>query len=500
MTNRPKEIRCDADNPRCTNNPFAWSKRTVDQLFTELNLSLAEVLSSLSFALDLTSGQSTGHAQRTCLIGMRLGKEYGLSETQMTSLYHALLIKDSGCSSNAARMFQIFGSDDIDAKRAIRITDWSNVDEALKFAAAHTLPHGSLLARAQRMQAVTTNLARFTGQLFETRCSRGANIARTLGLGEDAAQCIYCLDEHWNGQGMPHGMRGEQIPILARISGLAQTLEVFWRTFGLGPAFEVVRERSGRWFDPELVRVAHAFRQDDEFWRGVQDNTRQRLLRLNTGATSMSITPDKIDDVCDAFAHIVDAKSHFTGEHSSRVKDCALEIARGMGVSAERMTLIRRAALLHDIGKLSVPNTILDKPGPLDPSEWLAVKRHPMLTQQILGQITGFARLTEVAAAHHERLDGTGYVNGLRGGEIDQDMRILAVADVYDALSSSRPYRAAMPTEQVFSILDAKAHRSLDADCIAVLKSRVNGGFLAPPAPIPLLEEDDLLAPLPMAA
>ena len=472
----------------------------MDQLLTELNLSLAEVLSSLSFALDLTSGQSTGHAQRTCLIGMRLGKEYGLDEAQMSSLYHALLIKDSGCSSNAARMFQIFGSDDIDAKRAIRITDWSNVEEALKFAAAHTLPHGSLLARAQRMQSVTSNLGRLTGQLFEARCSRGANIARTLGLGEDAAQCIYCLDEHWNGQGMPHGLRGDSIPVLARIAGLAQTLEVFWKTFGLGTAYEVIRERGGRWFDPELVRIAHAFRQDDEFWRGVQDNTRQRLLRLTTGATAQSITPSKIDDVCDAFAHIVDAKSHFTGEHSSRVKDCAVEIAQGMGIGGERLTVIRRAALLHDIGKLAVPNTILDKAGPLDPSEWQTIKRHPLLTQQILGQITGFARLTEVASAHHERLDGTGYVNGLRAAEIDQDMRILAVADVYDALSSSRPYRAAMPTDQVFSILDAKAHTSLDADCIAVLKHCVSAGSLAPPAPLPFLEDDDLLTPLPMAA
>lgn len=472
----------------------------MDQPLTELNLSFAEVLSSLSFALDLTSGQSSGHAQRTCLIGMRLGQEYGLDEAQLTSLYHALLIKDSGCSSNAARMFQIFGSDDIDAKRAIRITDWSNVDEALKFASSHTLPHGSLLARAQRMQTVTSNLARFTGQLFEARCSRGANIARTLGLGEDAAQCIYSLDEHWNGQGMSHGLRGEQIPVLARVAGLAQTLEVFWKTFGLGTAYEVIRERSGRWFDPELVRIAHAFRQDDEFWRGIQDNTRQRLLRLTTGATAQSITPGKIDDVCDAFAHIVDAKSHFTGEHSSRVKDCAVGIAEGFGIGGDRLTLIRRAALLHDIGKLAVPNTILDKPGPLAPAEWETVKRHPLLTQQILGRITGFGRLTEVAAAHHERLDGTGYVNGLRAGEIDQDMRILAVADVYDALSSSRPYRAAMPTEQVFAILDSKAHTSLDADCIAVLKHRVSAGFLAPPAPLPVLEEDDLLAPLPMAA
>ncbi len=471
----------------------------MDQLLTEFNISMAEVLASLSFALDLTSGQTTGHAQRSCLIGMRIGREFGLSESDLTSLYHAMLIKDSGCSSNAGRMFEIFGSDDIDAKRAIRIIDWSSLDEALKFAADHTLPHASLLARAQRMRAVSSSLAALTGQLFQARCSRGAQIARTLGLGEDAAQCIYCLDEHWDGHGMPHGLRGDDIPILGRIAGLAQTLEVFWKTFGLGTAFEVIRARSGRWFDPELVRVAHAFRQDDDFWQGIQDNTRRRLMGLNVYATAQTITPNRIDDVCQAFARIVDAKSQFTGEHSSRVKDCAIGIAQGLGIGEERLTLIRRAALLHDIGKLAVPNTILDKPGPLDPSEWQTVKRHPLLTQQILGQITGFGRLTEVAAAHHERLDGSGYVNGLRAAEIDQDMRILAVADVFDALSSSRPYRPAMPLENVFSILDSNAHKSLDADCIAVLKAQVRAGHLSLPDLTPS-PEDDLLAPLLLAA
>ena len=483
---------------------YSVSHTSLDPL-VETHLSLAEVLSSLSYALDLTSGQAVGHAQRACLIAMRLAREIGLPAAPEASLYQAMLLKDAGCSSNAARMFEIFGADDLDAKRAIRIMDWSSVTEAMKFAETYTLPAGSLLERAGRIQAIKTGLAPLTTALFQTRCSRGAQIARNLGLGEDSAQCIYCLDEHWDGCGAPHGLRGDAIPLLARIACLAQTLEVFVKTFGLGTAYEVVRARSGRWFDPELARAAHAFRQDDSFWRTVADDTRGALLRVPAGAAAQTITPERIDGVCEAFAQIVDAKSHFTGEHSTRVQACALSIAEGLGATGDRLTLIRRAALLHDIGKLAVPNTVLDKPGPLDATEWKAVRQHPLHTRRILSQITGFARLSEVAAAHHERLDGSGYCNGLRSSEIDQDMRILAVADVWDALSSHRPYREAMETEQVLAILDTQTHVALDPECVAVLKAQVRSGTLLPPVPPPVPEtfalpvpddEDDLLLPL----
>lgn len=468
---------------------------------TEFPLSMAEVLSSLSYALDLTSGQSAGHAQRSCLIAMRIAREIGLPQCQQTSLYQAMLIKDAGCSSNAARMFEIFGSDDIDAKRAIRIIDWSNVTEALKFAETYTLAEGGLLARARRIQTVSQNLGTHTKDLFEARCSRGAQIARSLGLGEDAALTILYLDEHWNGGGMPYGLRGDKIPLLARIASIAQTLDVFSTTFGLGMAYEVLRERQTKWFDPALVAVAHSFRQDDVFWHAVKDNTRPSLLRMNNQAAAETISPGEIDNVCDAFAQIIDAKSRFTGEHSSRVRDCAVQIARAQGLDEDRVTLIRRAALLHDIGKLAVPNTVLDKPGPLGPEEWKVVHRHPIHTHKILGQITGFGRLADVASAHHERLDGSGYCNGLRASEIDQDMRIIAVADVWDALSSQRPYRPAMSIDHVFSILDTHASVSLDADCIAILKEVVSSGELQTPVPLAAAaEEDDLLQPLPMAA
>ncbi len=465
-----------------------------------VNLSLAEILSSLSYALDLTGGQPMGHAQRTCLIGMRLAAEIGLPQADSAALYHALLLKDSGCSSNAARMFAIFGSDDLDAKRASRITDWSNITEALKYAAAHTLPEGSLLARARRMLSIAAHPAAVGDDLMQTRCSRGAQIALSLGLGEAAAACIRSLDEHWNGHGSPAHLQGDAIPLLARIACLAQTLEVFAKTFGLGTAYEVLRARSGQWFDPDLVRAAHAFRQDDRFWQAVQDAPDAALRRLNIHAALEAATEERIDSLCDAFAQIVDAKSPFTGEHSTRVCLYATQLAQDMGFTPRRLTLVRRAALLHDIGKLAVSNAILDKPGSLNDAEWQAVRQHPYYTQQILGQINGFGRLTEIACAHHERLDGKGYFRGLTAPELDTEMRILAVADVFDALSAKRPYRDALPLAEVFAILGKDAHVTLDGDCIGLLQDRYRGqSYAAPLAALPALAAADLLFALPIA-
>lgn len=441
-------------------------------------LCLAEVLSSLSYALDLTSGQVRGHAERTCLIGMRLGASVGMEEEALNSLYHALLMKDAGCSSNAARMFEIYGSDDIQAKYASKIVDWTNIIEAIKYAAAHTLPEGSLLARAGKMVKLA-GIKNVGDQLMLARCSRGAQIALSLGLGQETADCIKYLDEHWDGHGAPHHLVGDTIPLSARIACLAQTLEVFAQTFGLGPAYEMIRARSGRWFDPELVHAAHEFRQDDTFWNSVREMPHAALLGMDIQAATEAATDARVDSVCDAFAQIVDAKSQFTGEHSTRVCTYTLEIADGLGITGERRTTLRRAALLHDIGKLAVPNSVLDKNGKPTDEEWACIRRHPFHSQQILERIGGFERITQIAAAHHERLDGKGYFRGLTADVLSVEMRALAVADVFDALSANRPYRDAMSIDEVFSILDSE---SLDPDCVGILRDNYRTqGYLAPP-------------------
>lgn len=188
-------------------------------------------------------------------------------------------------------------------------------------------------------------------------------------------------------------------------------------------------------------------------------------------------TEKTIDEVCEAFAHIIDAKSAFTGTHSTRVTEYSLKIADLFCFDEERKTTLRRAALLHDIGKLGVPNSILDKPGELTREEFATIRRHPRYTLEILSPIKGFGRIAEIACAHHERLDGTGYWRGLDATTLDMDMRIIAAADVFDALSASRPYRRALPLTEVFEIVDKTACNHLDPDCVDALHCLFDSGL-----------------------
>jgi putative nucleotidyltransferase with HDIG domain len=231
-----------------------------------------------------------------------------------------------------------------------------------------------------------------------------------MGFNERVSAGIHSLDEQWDGAGYPEHLEGEAIPLYSRIALLCQTLEVFWREAGETRAVEVVRERAGRWFDPALVRAVESLAARGALWEGLESSSLLAdVWALEPVETSLFLTEARVDEICGAFAEVVDAKSPFTFRHSNGVAEAAVRIAETLGMTSEEVTLLRRAGLLHDIGKLSVPNSILEKPGKLDAEEWAVVKQHPYYSWEILRRIPKFQRLSEVAACHHERLDGRGY-------------------------------------------------------------------------------------------
>lgn len=433
----------------------------------------AEVLTALSCALDLVEGQPEGHAARTCLIASRLAVELKLDASLRDAVFFAALLKDSGCSSNSARIHKIFGGDELLLKRNVKVVDWSSQLVSLKFAMAHTERGNGLKAKLQRMLTNIGPPAKVMDEVTMARCTQGAGIARMLGFDATVAAAVENLDEHWDGKGSPRHLKAHEIPLCARILCLAQTVEVFFATFGIEAAMDMLRERSGRWFDPDLVQATLAFQTDTTFWETLREHASDNVQRLPLDAAHEIAEEADLDQICAAFAKIVDAKSSYTAEHSTRVTEVAVQIGRDMGLMPAPLQVLRRAALLHDIGKLSVPNSILEKPGKLDDSEFARIREHPRHSYEILKPIRAFGRVAEIAAAHHERLDGRGYWRGLTAEDLDLEMRILAVADVFDALSAERPYRSALSLDQVFDIMDAEAHTALDSDCLAVLKSSV---------------------------
>ena len=201
------------------------------------------------------------------------------------------------------------------------------------------------------------------------------------------------------------------------------------------------------------------------------ENASKRVIALEPREEHLVATEDRIDGICLAFADVIDAKSPFTYRHSTGVAAAAVSIAQALSMSETEVTLIRRAALLHDIGKLGVSNMILDKPGKLTGDEWNSVAEHPRYSLQILSRISSFGTISELAGSHHERLDGTGYFRGFGSDKLSTAARILAVADVYDALASKRPYRDALPLEKVFGIMAKDAPRALDATCFEALQA-----------------------------
>jgi putative nucleotidyltransferase with HDIG domain len=437
-------------------------------------LRLADLLSALSYALDLGEGQPMGHAVKSCLLSMRLAEILQLTTEQKSELYYATLLKDAGCSSNAARMYELLGGDERKAKQEAKATDWTRISlEGLEYLTRNVMPGRSRLERIFAIASVATSRDAQARELISLRCDRGAQIAGRMGFPESIPQAIFSLDEHWNGKGFPAGLKGTDIPLNSRIMNLCQMLEIFATMNGVSDAFGVLQERSGAWFDPELVKAAKQLERDQELWKLFEDDrVRDEVVELEpVSGGSIHVENGRLDDVCEAFASVIDIKSPYTHTHSRAVTSVAVAICQRLALSEEQLTLVRRAALLHDIGKLSVPNNILDKAGKLTATEWETVRLHPYYTQRILEQVNGFQHLAFVASSHHERLDGSGYFRNLIAEQIPMAARAIAVADVYDALSSKRPYRGELGRSEVFQRMAKDVPQKLDADCFAALRS-----------------------------
>nr|WP_235919080.1 HD-GYP domain-containing protein [Aureimonas psammosilenae] len=432
-------------------------------------LQLSELLGALSYALDLTEGQPIGHCVRATWIGLRIGRQMGLPDAELWELYYTVMLKDLGCSSNAARICELYMSDDISFKRDSK-TLGESLPKVLGFIMSHTGQRSALGARLRAILHIVQNGSRIVDEIIETRCQRGAQIAAKLRFPVAVSRGIYSLDEHWNGGGRPDRLAGEAIPLYARIALLAQVVDVFHQAAGREAALAEVRARSGAWFDPALVASFEEAARDEAFWQILSSpDIGDTVFHLEPGFGSIVLDEVYLDDIAEAFAEVIDSKSPFTSGHSERVAAYAVLVATELGYAPDRLRWLRRAALLHDIGKLGVSNAILDKNGKLDTEEWTAMRQHASESQSILSRVPAFAEMANVGGAHHERLDGKGYPLGLSAEKIDLDTRIVTVADVFDALTADRPYRAAMPTERALDIMRADVGTAFDPLCFDAL-------------------------------
>lgn len=438
---------------------------------TTSELRLAELIGALSYALDITEGQPEGHCVRCCLIGMRLGRQLGLPEPALAELYYTLLLKDLGCSSNAARICELYITDDLAFKRDVKQLDDEQFFETAQFALAHTALGAGLWQRFKVLLSSLRTKEAVAQELIVTRCQRGASIARRLRFDERVALGIHSLDEHWNGQGRPEQLAGDAIPIYSRIALLAQVVDVFHTKGGAAAALAEAEKRRGGWFDPALVDCLLALGPDDELWKKLSSpDLADYVFAEEPAQFSVTVDDEYLDEIAAAFGEVVDSKSPYTSGHSTRVAAYTDLIAGELGISAERRRWLHRGALLHDVGKLGVSNAILDKPGKLSDEEWEAVRKHATYTEEILSRIPQFRELAVVSAAHHERLDGAGYPRGLQADRIALETRIITTADIFDAITAKRPYRDAVPVARTLEIMAKTLGTAIDPACFAALE------------------------------
>lgn len=433
-------------------------------------LKLSELIGSLSHALDITEGQPEGHCVRCCWIGSHIGRALGLDQRALWELYYTLLLKDLGCSSNAARISQLYLTDDLGFKRDYKTVD-GRLRNVLSFVVGHTGLQAGLAERFRSILTVFRQGDEIAQELVQTRCQRGADIARQLRFGEGVAQGIHALDEHWDGSGRPDRLAGTAIPLYARIALLAQVVDVFHTVSGPEAALAEARERAGDWFDPALVAALEGVARTPGFWTMLGSAELDRAVRdLEPGRGEVAIDDDYLDEIAAAYGQIVDTKSPYTQGHSVRVALYTDLVARELGLPEARRRWLRRGALLHDLGKLGVSNAVLDKPGKLAEDEWEQVKRHAAYTESILSRVAIFDELAPVSAAHHERLDGAGYPKGLGAEQITLETRIITVADIFDAITAERPYRGAIPVPRTLEIMAEHVGSAIDPACFEAMK------------------------------
>jgi HD-GYP domain-containing protein (c-di-GMP phosphodiesterase class II) len=424
---------------------------------------LAELVAALSLGIDLGFGQPMEHVLRQCLIALRLAERIGIDEQERAVVYYTALLVNVGCHSDAHEQAKWFG-DDI----ALKSGKYDHEPGSMRAAAAGMRLLGSGNPPLHRFR-VGLEFALSGRRDVDDMISHHAEIARTLGeqlgLSDGVLVALGGAYEQWDGRGWPGKLEGVDVPLAARLALLAEFVEVAHRVGGVDAATALARTRGGKQFDPALSELLCG--EGEMILAGIDSVATWDAVIEAEPALAVVLTSEGFDAALLAIANFVDLKSPYFLGHARAVADLAAAAAAQLEFPDESIRTLRRAGLVHDLGRLGVSNAIWDKRGPLGPGEWERVRMHPYLTERMLHQSEALAPLSAIAMQHRERLDGSGYPRGLSGAAISVHARILGAADAYQSMREPRPYRAERSDGEAAAELraDVTAGR-LDADAV----------------------------------
>lgn len=417
---------------------------------------LAELLGVLSLGADLGMGQPMEHVLRQCLIALRLAERLGLEESDRLVVYYTSMLAWVGCHVDAYEQAKWFG-DDLALKCESRTVDFSG--SAVR--GAFILGHLGVGQPLRRRVGVGIDFARGGGRhaakdMISNHWRAADDLAERLGLDSTVRDSVEQTFERWDGEGVPRGAKGTDILMTSQLVNLADVVEVFHRAGGVDAAVEVARQRSGTQFAPEIVELF--CREAPELFSDLAMSTSWDAVIAAEPVSAVWLSHTELTSALEAIADFVDLKSPYTIGHSRAVADLAAAAARHLGLSAGEARTVRRAGLVHDLGRLGIPNTIWDKQGELSAVEVERVRMHPYLTERMLAFSGVLAPLGAIAVQHHERLDGSGYPRGLTGDSLTPAGRVLAAADTYRAWIEPRPHREARTGAEVAAKLRIEVH------------------------------------------
>jgi HD-GYP domain-containing protein (c-di-GMP phosphodiesterase class II) len=443
---------------------------------------LVELVAALSLAADLGLGQEMEHGLRACLIATRLAERIDLDETARGDVYWLSLLAMAGCTADSFEMRRVWG-DDLALRAGMFEAGPSELAMARYFL-SRAGSDGGPIRRANAGARLIASGMRAVVESMTTHCQVTGRLAQELQFGPGVIDPLQHTFARWDGKGVPRGLSGEAIATAARVFAVANYIEVAHRREGTDAALRVARRFAGSLFDPAVVDAL--IHDAPNILAGLDLPSWEAVLDAEPGARGR-LVGDQVDAVLSAVGDFADIKSPWFSGHSRRVSELAATAASLLGLSQDDVVRLRRAALAHSVGRAGVPNTIWDKTGELTLSERERMQLYAYYTDRILrrGSLT---ELADLASASHERIDGSGYPRGLDGSMLEPAARVLAAADVYDALTSPRPHRAALPADAAAEQLGREVRSGrLDSEAVEAVRNAVGfGPSLRPNAPAEL--------------
>jgi HD-GYP domain-containing protein (c-di-GMP phosphodiesterase class II) len=453
-------------------------------------LRAAELIGALSLATDFGVGEPLEHGLRTTVIGVRLAESLGLGEEDRRAVYYVALLRYAGCTAESHLDAALFG-DEIAVRAAMAPVLFGSRAE-LFLAIARTMHAGE----PARWRAVA--IARALAQLRNTfrkgaagHCEVTQAHALHLGLGTEIQAALGDVFERWDGNGWPGGRRGEQVPLPVRLMQVAEDADLQHGLGGLEQAVSVVRKRSGAAFDPA---VADSFcRAAPELLDGLDgDGLWEKAMATEPGEPAV-MEGEQVDEGLRVIGDFADMTIPYTLGHSAAVAELAAAAGEQAGLDTEACVTLRRAGLVHNVGRVAVTASIWNRPGPLSRDQHERVRLYPYYTERVLQRPELLRSLGEIASRQQERLDGSGYPRGAVATDLSRSDRILAAANVYQAILEPRPHRPAQTRTRAAELLrhEVSAGR-LDPTAVAAVLEAAGqeAGRLSPPRPAGLTDRE----------